>query len=219
MALYMKILDAIDYLEEYSVFEKSENQKILDFIKHWLERLKEDITKEILSEFYYYPESMGKCDINQISDILNEKNEAFKIIAGEDMKYVPIQSTSPAIKTMVDEVVSLLSDEIKVGNVYYKTISEYNFTESKMRRPNYNSYATKEVETMIGGRPNVLSMTIIYHDNPLMWPLIFHEYGHTVFKRIKSKSKYQKIHSKLRVHCGDAKIDIDPSKLNTPASV
>ena len=218
MALYMKIVDAIDYLEEYSVFEKSENQKILDFIEHWLERLKEDITKEILSEYYHYPESMGECDIREISHILNEKNKAFKIIANENMKYVPIQSISPAIKTMVEEILSLLPDEIKVGNVYYKTISKYNFTESKMRSPGYNFNAINEVETKIGGRPNVLSMTIIYHDNPLMWPLIFHEYGHTVFKRIKSKSKYQKIHSKLRVHCGDAKIDIDPSKLNTIVS-
>lgn len=214
-ALTIKILDAKYYLDIYSSYEKDENQKILDLITYWLEQLENDLNNEIYFRFYHYPKSTGKWDFEQISHILKQKNEAFTSII-ENLKYVPIQPPFPTLKTMVDEIIISIPSEEKVRNIHYKTISEYNFTESKMIEPRYNSDSKKRVEQRSGGVPNVLSMSVLYHDNPLMWPLIFHEYGHTIFKIIKCKQDYQSIYTKLSVFCSDNELeDIDQTKLNT----
>ena len=205
MSLYMKTINTRHYIEECSVFEREENQKILELIGAWLGKLEEDIKEEILSS-YNYPEVMGKYDIEQISDILYEKNDAFKSIV-DNMKYVPIQPPFLTLKTMIDEILSNVTDEARAENIYYKNISEYNFTESKMKNPRYRNKVKEEIRTKIGHIPDVLSMTVLYHNNPLMWPLIFHEYAHIIFERIKHKDRYSEMYSRIRVESENLNLD------------
>jgi len=176
-------------------------------------KLEEDITTEILFS-YNYPEAMGDYDIKQISDIFDEKNVAFRSIV-DNMKYIPIQPPYQTLKSMVDEIILYVADEFKVESIYYKNISEYNFTESRMKKPKYRYEAQKEIQKDIVGIPNVLSMTILYHNNPLMWPLIFHEYAHTIFKRFKQKNTFQDMYSKIRVRSESLDNKIDQKKLNS----
>lgn len=213
MNLYMRILDAHSYIENCRVLEIAENKKVLDFIYQWLEILKNDVHNQILACYYNYPGNIDIYDIEQITDELNSKNEALKSIFA-NIKYIPILPPSFTLKTMVDEIVqSSIPNEIEIPNVYFKNITEFNFTESKMITPDYNIDTHKTVEKMIA--PNVLSMTVIYHNNPLMWPLIFHEYGHTVFSKIKKQKKYQHIYDNIRVYCVSNLIEIHQTKLTT----
>ena len=90
MSLCTKILDAKDYLEEYSVLETDENQKILDLIISWLSRLEKEIVEEIIFPFYHHPEFLGKWDDKYVTDLIDEKSQLFLSIV-QNFKYIPIQ--------------------------------------------------------------------------------------------------------------------------------
>ena len=209
----MRISDADSYIKSCRTLEKSENKKILDFISKWLEILKDDIHNKILS-YYSYPENMNISDIQNISNGLNSQYEAFDEIF-YNMRYVPIQPPQFTLKTMVDEIYSLIPEQMNITNIYFKNINIFNFTESQMKEPSYNINSFEKVKKEIGQTPNVLSMTVIYNNNPLMWPLIFHEYGHTVFAKIKESIPYSKIYDEITVHCHSNDIEIKPTKLTT----
>jgi len=204
--LYMRVIDAQMYLETCRIFETEENKKIIDFIYQWLKILKEDIENKIIKVYYNYPENISDLDNKMISDELNYTYYALESTF-DNMKYIPLQPPFFTLKTMVDEVILLIPDEMKITSIYFKNIKEFNFTESKMKTPEYYSEAQEEIKQKVGSTPNVLSMTVVYHHNPLMWPLIFHEYGHTVFTKINGKATYQKIYAKIRIYCIDNSID------------
>lgn len=197
--LYMRILDADSYIQSCRTIEKSENKKILDFISEWLLILKSDVHDKIISK-YEHPEEMNISDIETTYSDLNDKYQALEDIF-HNVKYVPIQPPVFSLKRMVDEIYSSIPDEMKITNIYFKNITEFNFTESKMIEPSYEKKSYEVINKKIGPTPNVLSMTVIYHNNPLMWPLIFHEYGHTVFAKIKESGPYQKIYDRINFHC------------------
>lgn len=213
--IYMRILNAESYIESCHTLEKSENKKVLDFICEWLELLKNDVHVKILSSYYNHPEHINVYDIGNISKILNTEYESLEVIFN-NMKYVPIQPPFFTLKTMVDEISSSIPDEMGISNIYFKNITEFNFTESKMMEPiEYYTEGKEVISKKIGSVPNIFSMTVIYHNNPLMWPLIFHEYGHTVFKKVKKTAPYERIFTKIRVFCSEKDISIDSTKLST----
>ena len=205
MCLYIKILDFMNYIEEYSIYEKSENQDILDFITDWQKKLEASI-KEILCDYFSHkPEIESAIDINFVSNQLNHLAKSFKSIVS-NMKYIPIEPPSPAIKFMVNEIiVDELIDDIKLKDIYYKTISELNFSESKLKEPNFYDIIVKSPKDKKRKRenPNVLSMTALYRDNPLMWPLIFHEYGHRVHEYIQVQNYYPELINDIMNDCRD----------------
>lgn len=197
MNLYIRIIDSSSYIDKCQILEKSENQDILYFINIWLDELKDEINSKILG-YYYYPQNITKKEVRFIRDELNSKYDSFKSIV-ENMKFVPIEPPLSTLKTMIDEIISSpIPDEMKIYNIYLKNISEFNFSKSKMSKPGFSSDVEKEIENKVGSVPNVLSMAIIYHMNPLMWPLIFHEYGHSIFEKINKKNQYQIIFDEIR---------------------
>ncbi len=206
----MKIIDAHQYIESCRVFEKSENRNILDFVENWLDILKNEINVGILSTYYKKPESIDPNATRIISTKLNDYYGALNSIF-ENMKYIPIQPPAYTLKTMVDEIDSSIPDELKISNIYFKNITEYNFTESKMNRP---GIYVKNMNNVISPIPNVLSMTVIYHHNPLMWPLIFHEYGHTMYTIIKKQSQYTEIDNNIRKYCKEKTLGVSEKILD-----
>ncbi len=210
----MKILDADSYINEYSVFEKDENQKILDLISFWIEDIAYDIKKKIILDYYHNPGSISKWDTLQINDMLDFTNNAYETVI-DNMKYVPIMPPLLALQTMVDEVINELPDDIRIENVYYKTIPEFNFTEAKMKKPDYYEEAYKRIEKKIDKIPKVLSMTTIYNDNPLMWPLILHEYGHTLFSNFKKNIPYQNLHDKVKIYSNEHTLKLDREQIDS----
>ena len=183
ISLYLKVISYKNYIERYSYLDKSENIKILEIIKKWLDMLEITIIN-IVSENFSRPDLIGKSGMDIILVQIDDCNKKFRSIS-ENMRYIPLIYPSPTIKIMFDEFLDTLKDEMKIKNVYFKTIPESNFTESRLIKPNF-SKEVEEKNKMDKDIPNVLSMTALYRDNPLMWPLIFHEYGHTVFKKFNT---------------------------------
>ena len=211
--LYMRILGAKSYIKSCRILEKTENKIILDFICEWLKLLEKNVCEKTISHYYGHPEYIDYCDVENISIGLDTDYEALLKLF-DNMKYVPIKPPFFTLKTMVDEIYPTIQESMKISNIYFKNITDFNFTESKMIEPRYHNDGKDSIHRKIGQIPNVLSMTVIYHNNPLMWPLIFHEHGHTVFKKIISNNVYEQIFSNVRVHCTDTKITIESDKLS-----
>lgn len=207
----MKIIDAQQYIESCRVFEKSENRDILNFVENWLDILKEEINIGVLSPYYISPEPITPNGTQIISNKLNDYYGALNSIF-ENMKYIPIQPPAYTLRTMVNEIDSSIPDELKISNIYFKNITQYNFTESKMNRP---GIFIENTTNLISSIPNVLSMTVIYHQNPLMWPLIFHEYGHTIYTTIKKQSQYTEIRNNIIRHCKGKKLNVPANTLES----
>ena len=210
----MRVLDADSYIKSCRTIEKSENKKILDFISEWLLILKNDIHDKMLFK-YEHTENLNISDTDLTYIELNNRYQALDYIF-YNIKYVPIQPPVFSLKRMVDEIDSSVPDEMRITNIYLKNITEFNFTESKMKEPEYDKKGYEVINKKIGSIPNVLSMTVIYHNNPLMWPLIFHEYGHTVFAKIKESGPYHKIYDAINSYCNSKEIKFDElNKLST----
>jgi hypothetical protein len=206
IALYIKILDFKLYLENYGHLDNPENEQIIFFIKYWLEVLENEATKSL--SYFSHKDEIDEVDIKIIIESINTYNSAFRSISN-NIKYLPLIDPSTALKNMVQEIFPLLNDEVRVTDVYYKTISEDNFDESRLWKPQIHTWDRK-VESYGSNIPNVLSMTALYHDNPLMWPLIFHEYGHIVFSKIPGK---RQLFKEFRDYCDDKEIMIKDEKL------
>lgn len=206
----MRIIDAEQYIEGSRVFEKNENKNIMIFIEKWLNNYKNDIQNRILSVYYNEPESIDLVATEFISDFLNDYYIELNTIF-ENMKYVPIEPPFYTLGTMVDEVYSSIPDPRKISNIVLKNITKYNFTESKMSVPNIH---IENIDDKITSIPNVLSMTVIYHHNPLMWPLIFHEYGHTIFPKVNKEHTYKEINKTIKKYCDEKVLGINQIRLN-----
>jgi len=185
MSLYLKVTDFKGYLNQYSYLEISENQPIMDFIKYWLNALEGEVSKSF--SYFLFKDDLNEADIRILTESIVTYNLAFKDIS-YNMTYVPLENPPESLKMIVQEIFPILRDEIKVKDIYYKTISEDNFTESNLKKPELHIW-DKKSEVYESNIPNVLSITALYHDNPLMWPLIFHEYGHVVLLKIEEKFK------------------------------
>lgn len=211
--LYMRILDAKSYIESCRTIENTENKKIMDFICEWLKIIEKSVRDNAISKYYGHPENIDYRDIANISDELDLDYEALRKLF-DNMKYIPIKPPLFTLKTMVDEIYPTIPEPMKISNIYFKNITDFNFTESKMIEPQFHKEGRDAIIGKINQIPNVLSMTVNYHFNPLMWPLIFHEYGHTAFKKIKLTNDYETIFSNVRLHCSENKIPIEIDKLS-----
>jgi hypothetical protein len=212
MQLYTKILDASLYVESCQILEQVENQKILVYISTWLDQMKKDIDEKILP-FYLKPSRMTESDNTNIANSLKEKCEAFREVT-QNFQYVPIQPPFFTLKTTVEEItLSDIPDEMKIRNIIFKNIPEFNFTESLMKQPGYERQIQKDIDAAIGSIPVVHSMTVTYHCNPLMWPLIFHEYGHTVFNNSYTKSKIERKIKEIRIFNTDTDLRHNSERL------
>jgi hypothetical protein len=187
----MKIIDAQMYVDSCKVLEQIENQKILLYISEWLNQIKKDIENEILP-YYTRPNDITEIEDTFIPQNLTQKCDAFKEII-ENFQYIPIQPPFFTLKTTVEQIIQTkIPDELKMRNIIFKNIPEFNFTESLLIQPNYKKTVQSDINNSVGSIPIVHSMTVTYHYNPLMWPLIFHEYGHSAFHEIFSKPEVQK---------------------------
>ena len=211
--LYMRILDAKSYIESCRTLENTENKNIMDFICEWLKIIEKSVRDNAISDYYGHPENINYHDIENISNELDLDYEALRKLF-DNMKYIPIKPPFFILKTMVDEIYPTIQESMKISNIHFKNITDFNFTESKMIEPHFHKEGKDAILRKINQIPNVLSMTVNYHANPLMWPLIFHEYGHTAFKKIKLTNDYEQIFSKVRLHCSENKIPIESDKLS-----
>jgi hypothetical protein len=189
--LYLKIVDSEVYLKNSQVYEKVENTKILDFISLSLGSLKGEIENNLFKKYYYYHQNINETDVKQITDEINLQYSAFKSILF-NMKFLPILQPHFTLKTMMDEISIPLRNKMRTSDIYFKIIPEFNFSETQMA-PGYRSNVQEYLESKLGETPNVLSMTAIYQNNPLMWPLIFHEFGHSIFRAQRTKKKISDI--------------------------
>lgn len=177
-ALLTKVYDLQNYIEEYDVLEKDENQRLLRLIQSWLEAIEHAAASEVLEENFSAVRAPSSAQLYVAADNLDNLNRDFSRVA-ENMRFVPMQAPYPSLAAMVAEVRERMEPKWRVHDLSFKTIPELNFRESMMRGP----------VTIARGRrgqtpsPNVLSMTATYLDNPLMWPLIVHEYAHAVSKQ------------------------------------
>jgi hypothetical protein len=135
MALYLKIIDHKSYIEKYSYLDESENQKILEIIKKWLDILEINIIK-IISENFSHPHLIAESGMDILLVQIDDNNRIFNSIS-KNMKYIPLIYPSPTIKIMFDEFLDELRAEMKIKNVYFKTIAESNFTESRLIKPKF----------------------------------------------------------------------------------
>jgi len=210
----MKITDASMYVNSCLTLEQMENQKILIYISAWLDQIKRDVEEKIFS-YYTRPDGFKEFENTFIPENLSKKCEAFKEII-ENFQYVPIQPPFFTLKTTVDEATRTnIPDELKIRNIIFKNIPEFNFTESLLKQPNYERDIQKSINNSVGSIPVVHSMTVTYHFNPLMWPLIFHEYGHSVFHTIHTKPKIEEKIRQIRIANTDPRLRIDDDILLT----
>jgi len=210
----MKITDASMYVNSCLTLEQMENQKILIYISAWLDQIKKDVEEKIFS-YYTRSDKFEEFEDTFIPEDLSKKCQAFKEII-ENFQYVPIQPPFFTLKTSVDEITrSNIPDELKIRNIIFKNISEFNFTESLLKQPNYERDIQKSINNSVGSIPVVHSMTVTYHFNPLMWPLIFHEYGHSVFHTIHTKSKVEEKIKQIRIANRDPNLRVNDDILLT----
>lgn len=183
--LLVQLYDLEAYIEEYDVFEKEENQAILELMRGWVGATQDILKEEFLHRFYSKtngliekPEDLDKpARLKSLEDALDGVGYALQELAG-NMKYMPLQPPHPTLAYLVSEAQqSTKKIDWRVETVAFKTIAEFNFSEAAMRPPELLKDRTEDDPA------NVLSMTSMYIDDPLMWPLILHEHGHAVLKQ------------------------------------
>lgn len=177
MNLYIQLTNLSLYVESCKILEQTENQKILDYIIRWSNELKKELSSQEISK-YKFPGLIDTHDEKADSASLCEKYGRFLTLV-KNTQYIPIQPPLFTLKSMVAEVEN---DRIRSEkNIFLKNISKFDFTESRLSAPGFTVNVRRQIDKDLGETPVVLSMAVIYHNNPLMWPLLFHEYGHTVF--------------------------------------
>jgi hypothetical protein len=181
MNLYIQLTHLSLYVESCKILEQTENQIILDYIIQWSNELKKELSLQEIPT-YKNPNIIDSHDENNHYVSLCEKYNRFLTIV-KNSQYIPIQPPLFTLKSMVDEIEKerIYSEK----NIFLKNIPKFDFTESRLSEPGFNDRVKKQLEKELGAPPIVLSMAVIYHNNPLMWPLLFHEYGHTVFDDLK----------------------------------
>ena len=169
----------------------------------WLQKIQEDI-ESIIFKQYLDKDCLKDTENDSNFERLQEEYTAFfrTII---NLRYVPIQPPFFTLKYMVNEPV-IKPEEFRISNLHFKSIFEFNFTEAVMLKPKIDDSDSRET---IGPLPNVLSIAVTYQHNPLMWPLIFHEYGHAVYDSHVEKDKKNKDRKKrITDFCKSQKIDL-----------
>lgn len=185
--LYIKLIDLKEYVESCRPFEQTENQKVILWLMRWTEELKNLLNDELLVKFEDL-DLLNEVQIDFYYDTMPYFFEKFfKLI--KNLKYVPILPPLFTLKTMVQEAEKTrIGGEEKIKINYFKTIPEFNFYEDELVDPGFIIPKTKQLTDIVNGpKPIVQSMSILYHKNPLMWPLIFHEYGHWVYSKMPNE--------------------------------
>jgi len=173
----------------------------------WLQKIQDDI-ESIIFKQYFDKDCLKETENESNLERLQEEYTAF-FRTIHNLRYVPIQPPFFTLKYMVNEPV-IKPEEYKISNLHFKSISEFNFTEAVMLKPKIDDSDSRET---IGPLPNVLSIAVTYHHNPLMWPLIFHEYGHAVYDNHIEKDKKSKDRKKkIEDFCKSQKIDLTKSQ-------
>lgn len=177
MNLYIQLTNLVLYVESCKILEQTENQIILDYIVSWSTELKKELASHEINA-YKNPTIIGPMEERDHHISLCEKCKRFLTIE-KNSQYIPIQPPLFALKSMVNEIErNRLKNERKI---FFKNIPKFNFTESRLGEPEFNNKIKRELTKKLGERPTVLSMAVIYQSNPLMWPLLFHEYGHAEY--------------------------------------
>ncbi|MDY0278410.1 MAG: hypothetical protein RBQ97_10050, partial [Acholeplasma sp.] len=202
ISLLIKIIDTKNYLIENEIFEKSENREIFDTMNRWVDNVENEIN-EILSLYiskFSRSEIIDELFLKSSYEQIKYNQIVFKCIL-ENFKFIPIQTPGDILKLLVQQTITThVSQEAKVGNIILKNIYEFNFSESEMKKPPVRELNQKTV-------PVVLSMTAVYSNNPLLWPLILHEYGHAIFNTQENQKKSRLIKKQIKVFMKDNNID------------
>jgi hypothetical protein len=206
--LKMKIIDARSYVDLCYIYEKGENIRILNIIQTWLSILNIDLDR-IISDYYQYPKFLTDVKIRMISDEIDKSIQKFDFII-YNLKFLPILPTSPILDMVTSEIIPKIpSDELKIKEIYFKNITEFNFEGTKMKEPPLVDEQKNKIRQKFGEVPKVLSMSVVYNNNPLLWPLIIHEYGHVIYKIIKKKDEMKDIIKELTLKFPNKSANID----------
>lgn len=212
--LYCQTINALTYINDCYTLEQLENQNIITYISEWLLLLKTDLESDLI-KIHKLNNSSEPINDKLLAKEINQKYDMFNTIV-ENFRFVPLQPPFFTLRAMVEEAEkkNIIPNPSKISNIYFKNIPQFEFTEKRMGEPEYHSQKPdnkkEKIKNKVGGTiPHVLSMTVIYQYNPLMWPLLFHEYGHFVFKNNHMKNDIQE--------CID-KILTEKKKLNSDVS-
>lgn len=181
LGLYIKLIDLEEYVETCRPLEQTENQKVILWLIRWTEEFKQHLVDEIL-ENYQDLSTASKSNIPLYFEHWWDVHLKFSKLI-QNLKFLPVAPPLFTLKTMVQEAENTLrvNGEEKIDNSCFKTIPEFNFYESPLVDPKVTISKSKQLKKIVSGKiPIVQSMSILYHKNPLMWPIIFHEYGHYV---------------------------------------
>ncbi len=207
ISLFIKIIDTRHYLIETTTLEKSENIDIFDIMISWLNKLEKD-TADIIKIYYSRKEIINQLDSERISNDLKDSQISFKCIL-ENFKFIPIQTPNDILKRLVEQTIKIhVPQEFKIENFILKNIYAFNFSESEMKKPPFNSDETNKHLV-----PVVLSMTAVYIDNPLLWPLILHEYGHAIYNSEKNRKNATSLKDQIKVLKEEEGIGIEDNQI------
>lgn len=209
ISILIKIIDTKDYLDENKTLEKSENIDIFKIILSWLNNL-ESLTNATLNTYFtdsFRKSVIGEPQLTSMNNELTSNQTSFKYIL-ENFKFIPIQTPNDVLKRLVQQTItSHLPQEEIIDNFILKNIYAFNFSESEMKKP-------LTVETDKKSIPVVLSMTAVYNNNPLLWPLILHEYGHAIFNSETIQKNVNSLDNEIKKFMMNNGISIDDKKIS-----
>jgi len=206
--LEMKIIDTNSYIDLCFVHEKDENIRILNIIQAWLKILKNNVDL-IISLHYEHPELLNQIKVDFVSLEVDKNTSKFDIVI-QNLKFLPILPSMSILSTITNEIIPKIpKDELRIKEIYFKNITDFNFEGTKMKEPVLLEAQKQIIRQQFGVVPKVLSMTVVYNGNPLLWPLILHEYGHVIYKEIKNKDEMKGVISKLNSTFTEIDVKVD----------
>lgn len=179
MSLMVKINDVNGLVRRMAIEEREENQKIVGHIKEWTSCIESEIASDICQDFDVV-DALNDRELKNLETKVNTYYEWFQVVA-QSFVYAPLEAPMFTLKNVLFEIVHSLSAKQRSASWILKTIPDFNFTEEVMKIPDFPSSNRRSVIETVGGEPNVISLSGLYNRNPLMWPLIVHEYGHIIY--------------------------------------
>lgn len=196
LVLLSRSADARHFLSEYDVAEREENQELLELMRQWHLAIEQMVTDGVISTYFAHAEELSEANLRHLESYLNDRYEDHDRTM-RNMRFVPMQHPYETLRFMVQQRAESLRDEWQLERIFFKVIPELNFHQSLLTEPDLPT-AYRDGFKLDPDGTAVLSMSSAYLENPFGWPLIFHEYGHAIYERLKTNPIMGDVRDKIR---------------------